>query len=61
MIRERDERMWEEAHRLADTGEYGGGLELEWELRQQGFSWARQLLDDEQVRHLTMCGRRLAY
>ena len=57
MSRERDERMWALADKLAQSGEYTGWWGIEVELRTQGFSRARQLLDDEQTReHLDgMC------
>lgn len=48
--RAKEERMWETAYRLASSGEYAGWLEIEWELRAQGYARARQLLDDESIR-----------
>ncbi len=50
MSRERDERMWALAYNLAQSGEYTGWWDIEVELKSQGFSRARQLLDDEQIR-----------
>ena len=50
MSRKRDERMWALAYNLAQSGEHTGWWAIEVELRVQGFSRARQLLDDEQVR-----------
>lgn len=50
MSRERDERMWKQAYKLADSGKYLGWLQIEWELREQGYSRARQLLDHESTR-----------
>ncbi len=50
MSRERDERMWALAYKLAQSGEYTGWWDVEVELRVQGFARARQLLDDEQIR-----------
>ena len=50
MSRERDERMWALARKLAQTGEYSGWWEIEVELRTQGYSRARQLLDDKRTR-----------
>ncbi len=57
MSRERDERMWVLAYKLAKSGEYTGWWDIEVELWTQGFSRARQLLDDEQIRERldTMC------
>ena len=57
MSRVRDDIMWALAHNLAQSGEYTGWWDIEVELKDQGFSRARQLLDDEQIReHLvTMC------
>ena len=48
--RKRDERMWALAYNLAQSGEHTGWWAIEVELRVQGFSRARQLLDDQQVR-----------
>jgi hypothetical protein len=48
--REKDERMWELADKLARSGEFSGWLPIEQELRSLGFFRARQLLDDERIR-----------
>ncbi len=50
MSRERDERMWTLAYKIAQSGEYTGWWDIEVELKSQGFPRARQLLDDEQIR-----------
>ncbi len=50
MSRVRDDGMWALAYNLARSGEYTGWWAIEVELRAQGFSRARQLLDDEQTR-----------
>ncbi len=46
----RDDVMWALAYNLAHSGEYTGWWDIEDELKTQGFSRARQLLDDEQIR-----------
>ncbi len=46
----RDDVMWALAYNLAHSGEYTGWWDIEVELETQGFSRARQLLDDEQIR-----------
>ena len=43
--------MWELASELARSGQHSGWLSIEQELRMLGYSRARQLLDDENVRH----------
>lgn len=48
--REKEDRMWRRANKMADSGEYSGWWPIEVELRQQGFSRARMLLDDEHIR-----------
>lgn len=48
--RAKEERMWDLANRLAKSGECTGLLQIEWELRERGYSRARQLLDDERTR-----------
>ncbi len=48
--RVRDDVMWALAYNLAQSGEYAGWWAIEVELRGQGFSRARQLLDDEKIR-----------
>ena len=48
--REKEERMWRFANRMAESGEYDGWHQIESELRQLGFVRARQLLDDEGIR-----------
>jgi hypothetical protein len=50
MTRERDERMWNLAYRLAKSGEHLNYQAIEWELQAIGYPRARQLLYDEQVR-----------
>ncbi len=50
MSRVRDDVMWALAYNLAQSGEYSGWWAIEVELRARGFSRARQLLDDEQIR-----------
>ena len=50
MSRERDERMWNLAYRLAQSGEHRNYRAIEWELQAFGYSRARQLLYPEQVR-----------
>jgi hypothetical protein len=50
MTRERDERMWNLAYRLAQSGEHRNCQAIEWELQAFGYSRARQLLYPEQVR-----------
>jgi hypothetical protein len=42
--------MWQLAYALAKSGRYSGWLAIEHELRWQGFSRARQLLDSESIR-----------
>ncbi len=48
--RQKEERMWRRAYEMARSGDYGDWWAIEVELRIQGFSRARQLLDDEQKR-----------
>lgn len=48
--REKEDRMWALAEKLALSGKYGSWQEVEWALREQGFGRARQLLDDEKKR-----------
>jgi len=50
MARECDERMWNLAYRLAQSGEHQNYQAIEWELGASGFRRARQLLDHERVR-----------
>ena len=50
MTRECDERMWNLAYRLAQSGEHQNYQAIEWELRAFGFRRAHQLLDHERVR-----------
>ena len=50
MSRERDERMWNLAYRLAQSGQYQTYQAIEWELRAFGYPQAPQLLCREQVR-----------
>ena len=42
--------MWQLAYALAKSGRYSGRLAIEHELRWQGFSRARQLLDSKSIR-----------
>jgi hypothetical protein len=48
--REKEERMWRLAYQLADSGDYSGWDAIEIELRIHGFSRAKYLLEDDQVR-----------
>lgn len=48
--RSKENRMWRLADQLARSGEYQGYQPIEWELRSLGYTRARQLLDDEQIR-----------
>jgi hypothetical protein len=50
MTRERDERMWNLAYRLAASGEHRNYQAIQWELQVFGYSRARQLLLHERVR-----------
>ena len=50
MTRERDERMWNLAYRLAQSGVHRNYRSIEWELQAFGYPRARQLLYDERVR-----------
>ena len=50
MTRECDERMWNLAYRLAQSGEYRNYQGIEWELRAFGYPQAPQLLCRERVR-----------
>ena len=50
MTRERDERMWNLAYRLAMSGEHRNYQAIEWELQASGYPRARQLLYHERVR-----------
>ena len=50
MTRERDERMWNLAYRLAWSGEHRNYRSIEWELQALGYPRARQLLYPERVR-----------
>ena len=50
MSRERDERMWNLAYRLARSGEHQNYQAIEWELQAFGYPRARQLLYSERVR-----------
>ena len=50
MTRERDERMWNLAYRLAESGEHRDHQAIEWELRAFGYPRAAQLLYPERVR-----------
>ena len=50
MTRECDERMWNLAYRLAQSGEHQNYQAIEWELRAFGYTRAPQLLCHERVR-----------
>jgi hypothetical protein len=50
MTRECDERMWNLAYRLAQSGEHQNYQAIEWELRAFGYPRAPQLLCCERVR-----------
>jgi hypothetical protein len=50
MTRECEERMWNLAYRLAQSGEHQNYQAIEWELQASGFPRAHQLLDHERVR-----------
>ncbi|MER9585505.1 MULTISPECIES: hypothetical protein [unclassified Mesorhizobium] len=50
MSRERDVRMWREAGKLAESGDYEGWQVIEWELRKRGFPRAKLLLDNDRIR-----------
>jgi hypothetical protein len=50
MTRERDERMWNLAYRLARSGEHRDYRAIEWELQAFGYPRARQHLFHERVR-----------
>jgi hypothetical protein len=50
MTRECDERMWNLAYSLAQSGEHRNCQAIEWELQALGHSRARQLLRPERVR-----------
>ena len=50
MTRERDERMWRLAYRLARSGEHRNYQSIEWELQALGYPRARQLLYAEGAR-----------
>ena len=50
MSRKRDDHIMSQAFKLAESGEYNGWWEIEVELRGQGFSRARYLLDDSRIR-----------
>jgi len=49
MGQERDETMWEEAYRLARSGDHSSYLSIEWELTGR-FPKAHSLLGDDRVR-----------
>ncbi|WP_192181108.1 hypothetical protein [Mesorhizobium amorphae] len=50
MSGERDVRMWREAGRLAESGDYEGWQAIESELRRRGFPRAKLLFDNDRVR-----------
>lgn len=55
MTRECDERMWNLAYRLAQSGEYRDCEAIEWELRAFGYPQAPQLLCRERVHERLNC------
>jgi hypothetical protein len=50
MSRERDDRMWNLAYRLAWSGQHQNYQAIEWELQAYGYPRASQLLYSEGVR-----------
>jgi hypothetical protein len=50
MSRECDERMWNLAYRLAQSGDHRNYRAIEWELQAFGYPQARQLLCHARVR-----------
>ena len=50
MTRERDERMWNLAFRLAESDEHRNYQAIEWKLQVFGYPGARRLLLHERVR-----------
>ena len=48
--RQKEERMWPLAYKMAHSGDYGGWRDIEVELRSLGYPRVRQLLDNEQTR-----------
>ena len=50
MSRECDERMWNLAYRLAQSGDHRNYRAIEWELQAFGYPQARQLLYHARVR-----------
>jgi hypothetical protein len=48
--RDKEVRMWELADSLANSGRFRHWRQIEWELKDRGYSRARRLLDDEEVR-----------
>ncbi len=48
--RQKEERMWKLADKMARSGECHDWLDIEWALRDLGYRRARQLLDNEQTR-----------
>jgi hypothetical protein len=48
--KEKEERMWKLADKLARSGRYSGWLQIEWELRSLGYSRARYILDIPETR-----------
>lgn len=46
---DKEARMWKLADQLAASGEYSGWWAIEVELRERGYSRAKQLLDNERV------------
>jgi hypothetical protein len=49
-VDKKEERMWQLADELADSGDYQGYQAIEWELRSRGYPRARSLMDIESVR-----------
>ena len=48
--RQKEERIWKLAYKMARSGEYSGWLPIEWGLQSMGYSRVHQLLDDEAIR-----------
>ncbi len=48
--RQKEERMWRRVDQLIRSGKHSGWLSIEWVLREEGYSRARYLLDQEGVR-----------
>lgn len=48
--REKETRMWALADELAQSGRFNHWRQIEWELRERGYSRAPQLLNDVHMR-----------